>query len=356
MKNDRDKDAAVKKGVLITNAFLKTDKFTEHYEWLEKAAKQYNIALSLLDNTALLYPIGEMAETEKKLLFYKDGEAACENRSAPSETADFMQNNRFMVSGIEEIVAENDFVLYWDKDILLGNTLQSLCDKKGVPVFNSVPSIRLCDHKYETFMKIWEWNMEKGEKEKIPLIPTIAAPMTYENIGYTNLDFVDKIIAHLGLPLIIKECFGSFGMQVYLAKSREEVFSYTKKLAGKPFIYQKYIRESSGKDVRMQVVGDEVAAAMYRYSESGDFRANITNGGSMKAYEPSERECELAVRTVKALGLDFAGVDLLFSKGETGEADIVCEVNSNAHFKNIYTCTGVNVAEKIMHYISANIR
>lgn len=320
MRNDRDVNASDwKKGVLITNAFLKTDKFVEHYEWLEKAAKQYHIALSLLDNTALLYPVGE-------------------------EKADDM------VAGVEQIVAENDFVLYWDKDTLLGEILQTLCDEKGVPVFNCVSAIGLCDNKFETFRKIWAWNRSVSKEKKIPLISTIAAPMTYENIGYTNMDFVDEVIKTLGLPMVIKECFGSFGMQVYLAKSREEVVEYTKKLAGKQFIYQKYVKESSGKDVRLQVVGDSVVAAMYRYSEKGDFRANITNGGSMKKYEPSARECELAIRTVKVLGLDFAGVDLLFSK-EVGEADVVCEVNSNAHFKNIYTCTGVNVAECIMEYI-----
>ncbi|MFW5676022.1 MAG: ATP-grasp domain-containing protein, partial [Acetivibrio ethanolgignens] len=64
----------------------------------------------------------------------------------------------------------------------------------------------------------------------------------------------------------------------------------------------------------------------------------------MKAYEPTEEEKRLAVRACQALGLDFAGVDILF--GEAGP--VVCEVNSNAHFKNIYDCTGVNVAEHIL--------
>ena len=78
----------------------------------------------------------------------------------------------------------------------------------------------------------------------------------------------------------------------------------------------------------------------------------------MKCYTPSEEECNLALLTAKALGLDFAGIDLLFSgSGKNGadEADIVCEVNSNAHFKNIHTCTGVNVAEKIIEYILSQL-
>ncbi|RHQ14704.1 hypothetical protein DW981_02350 [Clostridium sp. AM49-4BH] len=30
---------------------------------------------------------------------------------------------------------------------------------------------------------------------------------------------------------------------------------------------------------------------------------------------------------------------------------MICEVNSNAHFRNIAECTGVNTADKIMQYI-----
>lgn len=307
-------------GVLITNAFLRTDKFVEHYEWLKKAAWQYQIALSLLENTDLLYQIPAKAEDN--------------------------------FSGMDKILSDNDFVLYWDKDIPQGNILTSLCQKRGIPIFNSIDAIRICDNKFETYQKIWEWNQSCAKEEQIPILPTIMAPMTYDNIGYSNLDFIEPVIQKLGLPLIIKECYGSFGMQVYLADSRSEVCQYTKNLGGKRFIYQKYLAQSTGKDVRLQVVGNKVVAAMYRSSKKGDFRANITNGGSMKPYNPSKEECELAVRTLKVLGLDFAGVDLLFSKGENGTADILCEVNSNAHFKNIFTCTGVNVADFIMRYIA----
>lgn len=304
-------------GVLITNAFLRTEKFVEHYDWLKKAAERHQIALSLLENTDLLYCIGN----EQR-----------ENR-------------------IRQIADTYDFVLYWDKDIEQGMVLDTLCREKNVRIFNPVQAIGTCDNKWETYRKLWEWNRVCKKEEQIPLLPTMVAPMTYENIGYRNLDFAEDVIEQLGLPLVIKECYGSFGMQVYLANSRQEVLEYTKKLGGKSFIYQKYLAKSKGRDVRLQVVGNEVVAAMERFSENGDFRANITNGGSMKKYAPSDTECEIAVRTTKVLGLDFAGVDMLFSDGADKTADVVCEVNSNAHFRNIENCTGVNVADAIMDYI-----
>lgn len=60
-----------------------------------------------------------------------------------------------------------------------------------------------------------------------------------------------------------------------------------------------------------------------------------------------------ALDTADALGLCFGGIDLLFT--ESGEAEVVCEVNSNAHFKNIYDCTGINVADKIIAYIITSL-
>ncbi len=123
-------------------------------------------------------------------------------------------------------------------------------------------------------------------------------------------------------------------------------------IGAKPMLFQEFIHSSKGKDLRLQVVGSQVVAAMYRYSDNGDFRANITGGGKMKPYEPTQKQIDLAVESCKILGLDFAGVDILFGKDNE---PIVCEVNSNAHFKNIYDCTGVNVADSILAYIIKRI-
>ena len=113
-----------------------------------------------------------------------------------------------------------------------------------------------------------------------------------------------------------------------------------------PLIFQEFIAESKGKDIRINMVGNQAVASMLRYNNN-DFRANITNGGSMKNYTPTEEEIAVAQKVCKALNLDFGGVDILFGKN----GPIVCEVNSNAHFKNIFDCTGVNVADYIGEYI-----
>ncbi len=91
---------------------------------------------------------------------------------------------------------------------------------------------------------------------------------------------------------------------------------------------------------------------MLRQSTDGDFRSNLTLGGSMAPYSPTRAESELAIRATQLLGLDFAGVDVLFGK----DGPLLCEVNSNAHFKTTLQCTGFNMATEIMRHIAQVVR
>ena len=93
-------------------------------------------------------------------------------------------------------------------------------------------------------------------------------------------------------------------------------------------------------------------ASMLRYNDN-DFRSNISNGGSMRCYIASEEQKALAIASVEALKLDFAGVDIMFGPNEE---PIVCEVNSNPHFKSTLDCTGVNLADDIIKHIVKELK
>ncbi len=244
------------------------------------------------------------------------------------------QNSQILTDTATSLDTLPDFAIFWDKDILLGKYLEH----SGVRLYNTASSIEICDDKRRTHLAL----MEAG----VPTPRTIFAPMTYSGIGFTSYDFLEDIEDRLSYPMIVKEAYGSFGEQVYLANDVHELHTLTKNTHTTDLLFQEYISYSRGRDIRLQVVGSSVVAAMYRYSDN-DFRANITAGGHMKSYDPSDEECDLAIRATHAVGATFAGVDILF--GEDGP--VVCEVNSNAHFKNLMDCTGVNVAEHILRYI-----
>ena len=237
-------------------------------------------------------------------------------------------------SGETDWRAKPDFVLFWDKDVRLAKMLEA----EGFKVFNSAEAIETCDDKALSFIKL------KNTDIKMPM--TFTAPMTFDR-QYKDYTFLFQIESTLGYPMVIKENKGSFGEQVYLVNNHAEAMLKIREFNHCDFIMQEYISYSKGKDVRIHVVGDKVVTAMER-SNPSDFRANITNGGTMKPYTPTKEQKEMALKVCTALGLDFAGVDIMF--GQEGEP-ILCEINSNAHFKNIYDCTGVNVADYIIRHI-----
>ncbi|MCR5809028.1 MAG: RimK family alpha-L-glutamate ligase [Clostridiales bacterium] len=228
-----------------------------------------------------------------------------------------------------------DFVLFYDKDVMLARQLE----RRGLRLFNSARAIELCDDK-----SLMHFELEG----RVPMPRTICAPFTFENVGYTETGFVDEIFAELGAPVVVKEVCGSFGQQVWLARDPDEARRILGLVGGRRVIFQEFISSSFGRDVRINVVGGRAVASMLRFNEHGDFRANISNGGSMLPHTPSPAEEELALTVSGLLGLDFCGIDLLF--GKDGEP-ILCEVNSNAHFKSIFDCTGVNAADEIIAHI-----
>jgi gamma-F420-2:alpha-L-glutamate ligase len=232
-----------------------------------------------------------------------------------------------------------DFIIYWDKDTALARHLEIM----GFKVYNSANAIKNCDNKSLTYQILSEY--------EIPMPKTINAPLVYPSCKITDYTFYDVVEQELGYPFVLKESYGSFGMQVYLIQNRDEFLQKVEELQYAPHLYQEFIESSKGRDIRLYVVGDRVVASMLRSSDT-DFRANAELGGNAVAYEPTEAQKQLALRCAKILGVDFAGIDLLF--GENGEA-IVCEVNSNAHMKAIMKCTGINVAELIIDYIKVDL-
>lgn len=281
-------------GWIIVNGFLYTKKFSELTDLFVEAAERLNVQLEVKTNTEVYTGIFE-CETELK---------------------------------------RPDFILFWDKDIILARYFET----ENIPVYNSSQSIEICDDKRRTFNAL--------RSAGLPIPKTICAPMTYENIGFNSYEFLEPIEKQIGFPMVLKEAFGSFGEQVYKIKDHTELYEMARKKQKVPFLCQEFIETSYGQDIRLQVVGNQVVAAMRRFSDH-DFRANITAGGQMEKYSFGEEEEKLAVMACKAVGCDFAGVDLLFGKDEF----VICEVNSNAHFKNLLDCTGVNTAEFIMNYV-----
>lgn len=291
----------MKQGWLIVNGFLESPKFEEIYNWIIEAGKKNDCEIRKLTNDQVtsILPIS----TEKT-----------DWKSKP------------------------DFVLFWDKDVKLAKMLE----KEGFKVFNNAETIEICDDKALTFISLKDTD--------IPMPITFNSPLTFEN-KYPDYTFLLQVENKIGYPMIIKRNQGSFGNEVYLANDFKEAVGVIDSFGPNSFVLQKYIEPSKGQSARLQVVGEEVITSMKLINEK-DFKSNVTGGGQMEKYEPTDKEKEIALKACKKLGLDFAGVDIIWDEKEK---PLLIEINSNAHFKNIFDCTGVDAADAIIKYILKKI-
>ena len=314
----------MKQGWLIVNEYLDTEKFLEIRKLFLSGAEKKNV----------------------KLTVYTNADFAVDLSGAVVKSRAFDEG-------------EPEFIIFYDKDI----TLAAALEKMGYRLYNSADAIDVCDSKVKTATRISEYNLNcKDDEAKILMPKTYKVPFTYENIGIKDsysfdfLEYVEKDLCEAGkgalsgaYPMVIKESNSSFGMGVHLAGSREEAVKLICEYGNKECIIQEYLSYSSGRDYRLQMVSDKCVCAMMRSNEN-DFRANITNGGKMSEYKPTDEDLSLARNVMKCLKLDFAGIDIMHDK--SGRA-VFLEANSNAHFKNIYDLTGINAAEKMIEYIVA---
>ncbi len=138
-----------------------------------------------------------------------------------------------------------DFCVYLDKDKYLPRMLEDA----GLRLFNCARAVELCDDKMATFIAL------QGTGLRIP--KTFAAPLNYTLQAPVNCDMLEKISEELRFPLVVKECYGSLGKGVYLVKNMTELQRIAEELKGKPHLFQEFISESAGKDLRVIAIGEK---------------------------------------------------------------------------------------------------
>jgi len=168
----------------------------------------------------------------------------------------------------------------------------------------------------------------------------IPTPRTILAKDLDRLDFAIDAVG--GAPVVIKPLGGAQGRGVMVASTRAEAVAILENLilTGRDHLVQELVREASGEDLRVLVIDGEVAATMRRRARPGEFRPNLHRGGTAERAEPTVREREVALAAAAAVGLRFAGVDVLH--GPAGP--VVVEVNGSPGLEGIEAVTGLDLA------------
>lgn len=288
------------KGIVITNAFYLNDSVKYQLKRFEEEFEKENIEFVHKTTTDFFVKV-------------EDGEIKTNLESA-------------------------DFIIYLDKDIHIAKMLEKL----GYRLFNASESIYLCDDKMLTHIALANNN--------IAMPKTISSPLMY--VLGDDEKFIQSVMANFSFPLVCKNVYGSLGKQVYLIKNEEELRTFREENKFTPHIYQEFIRESKGEDIRVITVGGKAVASMKRKAVS-DFRSNIALGGKAEKFEISSEIKELVERAVKVLSLDYAGVDVIIGKNDV---PMILEVNSNAFFEGVEGETNQNIANIYVKHIKNSIK
>lgn len=207
-------------------------------------------------------------------------------------------------------------------------------DKAGVICINEADSIETASDKLKTSQILSQHNIS------IPNTMMVKHP-------------IDSTIVknRIGFPCVVKVITGTQGIGVYLCEKRRDFNKLMEFIhnvgISKTLLVQEYIGLNPGEDIRVLVIGGKVIGAMKRTAPKGDFRANISNGGTGEKFDITPEIDFIARETARVLNLHIAGIDLLFDN----DGFVVCEANTAPGFKGFEKYCDVDIAELIVEYI-----
>lgn len=154
----------------------------------------------------------------------------------------------------------------------------------------------------------------------------------------------------LNLPFVAKGLESSMGKEIFLIKNEEDFAALKKSFPpAKEWIFQEFIKESYGRDMRVFCARGEVLGAMER-SSVADFRANVALGAKVKNMPITPELKHIAHDIYAQTGLDIIGLDLLFGK----DGFYFCEINVTPGLEGIERATASNIAGQIMAIIKGD--
>jgi RimK family alpha-L-glutamate ligase len=139
------------------------------------------------------------------------------------------------------------------------------------------------------------------------------------------------------LPLVLKPRFGSWGRDVELCSTVEELDEALMRLHGKAWFREhgalaQELVEPRGWDMRLVIAGGRVVGAACRLARRGEWRTNAALGAQVEPVDPPPIARALALAAARAARLDLVGVDLL----PTRNGFVVLELNGAVDFRPVY--------------------
>lgn len=175
----------------------------------------------------------------------------------------------------------------------------------------------------------------------------IPTPKTITYLPKSKIALEECVEEIGGFPVCVKMLGGSHGTGVMRIDGFQGLISVSDYLraSGRPVVMKEYCDVVS--TARLIVLGDKVIDSIEYTAPKGDFRSNEGAKPNVAPKSFNQEVNDTAVSAVKALGLEFGGVDIMVTK----DGPKVAEVNSPCFFPRCQLLTGTDIAGQMVEYL-----
>ncbi len=203
-------------------------------------------------------------------------------------------------------------------------------ENAGVRVINPAAAIERGVDKYYTLTLM--------EDQGLPVPRTVVTE---------RFDDAMAAFEELGRDVVVKPLFGSEGRGMVRVSDKDTAHRVFRALELGRYVYYLQAYVSHGcEDIRVFVVGDKAVAAMTRRGRN--WKCNLSNGAAAEPLKLDEKLRDMSVRAARALGADYAGVDILPKQG--GGYDLI-EVNTIPGWRGLEKATGFDAAQYLADFV-----
>ncbi|NIO37686.1 RimK family alpha-L-glutamate ligase [Candidatus Bathyarchaeota archaeon] len=213
------------------------------------------------------------------------------------------------------------------------NMLRRL-ERLGLYVVNPPEAIEQCADKYSLLSIL--------EENDIPVPRTAATESAVEAL---------KVFHELGEDVIVKPLFGSRGIGSTRINDMEVATTIFRALAFHHTVIhlQEFIPHGFS-DIRAFVIGDQVVAAMKRMGNT--WKTNYSQGAKPVLLKLDRTLKKMAIKSANLSNCKIAGVDIL----DSSRGPLCVEVNSQPGWKGLQSVNTLNIAEKIVDFVTSELK
>ena len=269
--------------------------------------------------------LGEMGHATT-VIRWRDLGAAVEQGGERLYPAALDQADAVVVRGMPGAVATDDRL----EGVVFRMDALARLAARGTPVINSPRALEAAIDKYLSAARL--------------AAAGLPVPRCRVSQG---LEAADQARQELGGDCALKPIFGSQGRGIVRVRSRADLVAATPDAgADRLYLLQEFVPHP-GWDVRILVVGARVFS-MRRLAAPGDWRTNVSLGGTPEPFVPPADWFDLAIRAASCLETEVAGVDLLPA---TDGRVLVLEVNGVPGWQALEASTGHDVTGSVAEYV-----